>query len=232
SMCEAGGGARQAWHRLPAAATARPVRARCLRRLRAQCAPCTPARSTRLEAPAASRRPGPPGRIRLMGMELWLTLAVLCGAVYLFVTEKLPVDVVALLVLASLLVLGLVTPGEALSGFSSEATITVGAMFVLSAGLQRSGALLGMGEALARIRWPWLFALVMMLVVAFVSAFVNNTAAVAVFLPLVISAAIASRKAPSDRKSTRLNSSHVKISYAVFCLKKKTIERRNLVNKI
>lgn len=132
-----------------------------------------------------------------MGMELWLTLAVLCGAVYLFVTEKLPVDVVALLVLASLLVLGLVTPGEALSGFSSEATITVGAMFVLSAGLQRSGALLGMGEALARIRWPWLFALVMMLVVAFVSAFVNNTAAVAVFLPLVISAAIASRKAPS-----------------------------------
>ncbi|MCE7032078.1 SLC13 family permease [Lysobacter sp. GX 14042] len=130
-------------------------------------------------------------------MELWLTLAVLAGAIYLFVTEKLPVDVVALLVMASLLVLGLVSPPEALSGFSSQATITVAAMFVLSAGLQRSGALLGMGEALARIRWPWLFALVMMLVVAFVSAFVNNTAAVAVFLPLVISAAIASRKAPS-----------------------------------
>src|SRR5690606_39937050 len=123
-------------------------------------------------------------------------------------------------------------PAEPRFGFSSEGTISVGAMFVLGAGLQRSCALLGMGEALARIRWPWLFALVMMLVVAFVSAFVNNTAAVAVFLPLVISAAIASRKAPSDRKSTRLNSSHVKISYAVFCLKKKTIERRNLVNKI
>ncbi len=132
-----------------------------------------------------------------MGMDLWLTLAVLVGAVYLFVTEKLPVDVVALLVLASVLVLGLVTPAEALSGFSSQATITVAAMFVLSAGLQRSGALQGMGEALARIRWSWLFALVMMLVIAFLSAFVNNTAAVAVFLPLVISAAIANRQAPS-----------------------------------
>lgn len=132
-----------------------------------------------------------------MGMELWLTLAVLAGAVYLFITEKLPADVVALLVMASLLVLGLVSPAEALSGFSSEATITVAAMFVLSAGLQRSGALLGLGEALARIRWPWLFALVMLLLAAFVSAFINNTAAVAVFLPLVISAAVASRKAPS-----------------------------------
>ena len=132
-----------------------------------------------------------------MGMDLWLTLAVLVGAVYLFVTEKLPVDVVALLVLASVLVLGLVTPAEALSGFSSQATITVAAMFVLSAGLQRSGALQGLGDALARIRWSWLFALVMMVVIAFVSAFVNNTAAVAVFLPLVITAAIANRQAPS-----------------------------------
>ncbi|MBA3486059.1 MAG: anion permease, partial [Lysobacter sp.] len=132
-----------------------------------------------------------------MGIQLWLTLAVLAGAVYLFVTEKLRVDIVALLVLASLLVLGLVSPAEALSGFSSEATITVAAMFVLSAGLQRSGALQGMGEALARIRSSWMFVLVMMLVIASISAFTNNTAAVAVFLPLVIAAAIANRQAPS-----------------------------------
>lgn len=81
-----------------------------------------------------------------MGMEAWLTLAVLVGAVVLFVSEKLPVDVVALLVLASLLVLGLVSPRQALSGFSSEATITVAAMFVLSAGLQRSGLLRRLGR--------------------------------------------------------------------------------------
>lgn len=132
-----------------------------------------------------------------MGIQLWLTLAVLAGAVYLFVTEKLRVDIVALLVLASLLVLGLVSPAEALSGFSSQATITVAAMFVLSAGLQRSGALQGIGEALAKIRSSWMFVLVMMVVIASISAFINNTAAVAVFLPLVIAAAIANRQAPS-----------------------------------
>ncbi|SJZ93018.1 SLC13 family permease [Novilysobacter spongiicola] len=128
-----------------------------------------------------------------MGMDLWLTLAVLAGAVYLFVTEKLPADVVALLVLASLMVLGLVSPGEALSGFSSQATITVAAMFVLSAGLQRSGALQGLGELLSRIRSGWLLALVMMSLIALVSGFVNNTAALAVLLPLVLAATAANR---------------------------------------
>jgi len=132
-----------------------------------------------------------------MVIDLWVTLIVLAGAVYLFVTEKLPVEVVALLVLVSLLVFGVLTPTQALSGFSSPATITVAAMFVLSAGLQSSGVLEGLGGALARIRWSWLFALVMMLLVATVSAFVNNTAAVAVFLPIVIAAAISNRKAPS-----------------------------------
>jgi di/tricarboxylate transporter len=133
----------------------------------------------------------------MIGMELWLTLAVLAGTVYLFVTEKLRVDVVALLALASLLVLGLVTPREALSGFSSQATITVAAMFVLSAGLQRSGALQGVGDLLAKIQWGWLLALVMMALVAFTSAFINNTAVVAVLLPMIIATTAARKLAPS-----------------------------------
>ncbi|MBX3711742.1 MAG: SLC13 family permease [Lysobacter sp.] len=132
-----------------------------------------------------------------MTPDLWITLAVLVGAVVLFVSEKLPVDVVALLILGSLLVSGVVTPGEALSGFSSPATLTVAAMFVLSAGLQRSGTLRGVGELLSRVRWPWLLGLLMMLLAAFASAFINNTAIVAVFLPLVISAVVARGLSPS-----------------------------------
>lgn len=132
-----------------------------------------------------------------MTPDLWITLVVLVGAVVLFVSEKLPVDVVALLILGSLLVFGVVSPGEALSGFSSPATITVAAMFVLSAGLQRSGALRGVGELLSRVRWPWLLGLLMMLLAAFASAFINNTAIVAVFLPLVISAVVARGLSPS-----------------------------------
>jgi di/tricarboxylate transporter len=132
-----------------------------------------------------------------MTPDLWITLVVLVGAVVLFVSEKLPVDVVALLILGSLLVSGVVSPGEALSGFSSPATLTVAAMFVLSAGLQRSGTLRGVGELLARVRWPWLLGLLMMLLVAFTSAFINNTAIVAIFLPLVISAVVARGLSPS-----------------------------------
>ena len=132
-----------------------------------------------------------------MTPDILLTFLVLVGAVALFVSEKLPPEVVAMLVLAALLTLRLVTTEEALSGFSSPATVTVAAMFVLSAGLQRSGSLNSLGEAIARIRWGWLLALVMMLLTAAVSAFINNTAAVAVFLPLIIAAAVANNLPPS-----------------------------------
>ena len=133
-----------------------------------------------------------------MTMQALMTLAVALGAIVLFISEKLSMDVVAMLVLASLLLLGLVTPAQALSGFSNEATITVAAMFVLSAGLAHTGALHGIGRLFARIRWPWLFALMLVLVVAVASAFINNTAVVAVFLPMVLAASAASRISPSQ----------------------------------
>lgn len=68
-------------------------------------------------------------------MELALVLFIIVVAVTLFVTEKVPVDVVALLILAALVITGLATPAEGVSGFSNPATVTVAAMFVLSAGL-------------------------------------------------------------------------------------------------
>lgn len=128
-----------------------------------------------------------------MGLEAILTLLVLVAAIALFATEKLPVDVVAMLVLASLLVLGIVSPAEALSGFSSQATVTVAAMFVLSAGLMRTGALKAVSRLLAAIKQGWLFMLTVMVAVAGLSAFVNNTPVVAVFLPLVLAVAAANK---------------------------------------
>ena len=132
-----------------------------------------------------------------MTADLMITLLVLVGAVALFVSEKLPVDVIAILILSGLLIFGVVTPSEAVSGFSSEATLTVAGMFVLSAGLKRSGALRGLGELLQRVRMPWLLNLLMMLMVAFASAFINNTAIVAIMLPLVLTAVVAQGRAPS-----------------------------------
>lgn len=132
-----------------------------------------------------------------MGWDAILTLCVMAGAVALFVSEKLSVDIVAILALSALVLLGVVGPDVAISGFANEATITVAAMFVLSAGLQRTGALRALGLLFARIRWPWAFGLVVMMTVAAVSAFVNNTAAVAVFLPIVLAATAARNLSPS-----------------------------------
>ena len=123
-----------------------------------------------------------------MPLEAILTLTVLGAAIALFATERLPVDIVAVLALVTLAILGLVTPAQAISGFANEATITVAAMFVLSAGLLRTGALAALGRLFARVRIQWLFLLLVMATVATISAFVNNTAAVAVFLPLVLAA--------------------------------------------
>ena len=126
-----------------------------------------------------------------MTFEIALVLGVAFIAILLFATEKLRIDAVALLVLSSLAILGLVNPGEALSGFSNQATITVAAMFILAAGLQNSGALSGIGRLLGKANSPFLFLVVLFGILAVVAPFVNNTAIVAVFMPLVMTAAAA-----------------------------------------
>ena len=123
-----------------------------------------------------------------MTLEIALVLAIALVAVTLFATEKLRRDAIALLVLTSLVLTGLVEPAQALSGFSNSATITVAAMFVLAAGLQNSGALSRIGDLLGRARSPTQFLLMLFAVLAVIAPFVNNTAVVAVFMPIVIGA--------------------------------------------
>ena len=122
-----------------------------------------------------------------MTAEILLVMAILVGAVALFVSEKYPIDFVALLVLGTLLAFGLVTPQEGVSGFSNPATITVGAMFILSAGLQKTGATAVIGQLMVRFGRNYFTALVVIMgSITVISAFINNTAAVAVFIPLVM----------------------------------------------
>ena len=124
-----------------------------------------------------------------MTIEIALVLGIALVAIILFATEKLRVDAVALLVLSALAILGLVSPGDALGGFSNQATITVAAMFILAAGLQNSGALSGIGHLLGKATSPLMFLLILFGVLAVIAPFVNNTAVVAVFMPLVMTAA-------------------------------------------
>lgn len=123
-----------------------------------------------------------------MTLEIALVLGIALVAIALFATEKLRIDAIALLVLSGLAVLGLVSPGQALSGFSNQATITVAAMFVLAAGLQNSGALSGIGDWLGQAKSPFLFLLSLFALLAVIAPFVNNTAVVAVFMPIVMAA--------------------------------------------
>ena len=121
-----------------------------------------------------------------MTMQAIMVLAILVGTVALFVSEKYPLDLVAWIGLGALLALGLVTPQEGLSGFSNPATVTVAAMFVLSAGLQKTGATAAVGRLMVRFGQDHYTALVVVMgTITVMSAFVNNTAAVAVFIPLV-----------------------------------------------
>lgn len=123
-------------------------------------------------------------------MDAFLVGAITLLAICLFIRETFPPDVVAVLVLGSLVVLGLITPREAVSGFSSSATIAVGAMFILSAGLRETGALDGVARLLVQVgRNGPLLLFGTMLVMAPISSLINNTAAVAVLMPVVILAA-------------------------------------------
>ncbi|MEJ2751499.1 MAG: SLC13 family permease, partial [Chloroflexota bacterium] len=123
-----------------------------------------------------------------MTIENILVLAILFFALILFVSEKLRVDVVAMLVLAALIVTGLVTPEEAFSGFSSPAVITVGAVFIISGALYQTGIADAIGETMLRFGGssPLRVMVIMMVTVGVMSAFMNNIGAVAILLPAVI----------------------------------------------
>ncbi len=123
--------------------------------------------------------------------DIIVVLLVLVSAVVLFATEKLPVDVVALIIMGVLIVSGVVTPQEGVSGFSNSATITVASMFILSAALFKSGAVLGIGNKMASLfKYNfWIGVIAMMIVVGMISAFINNTPVVAIFIPILVGAA-------------------------------------------
>ena len=126
-----------------------------------------------------------------MTYEQIATFAVLLGALVLFVTEKLSVDVTALLIPVAFGVLKVLEPREALAGFGNPAVITVAAMFVLSKALVESGAVSALGALLQRVsgKTERRAILAVAVVTAACSPFMNNTPLVVVFLPMVLAVA-------------------------------------------
>jgi di/tricarboxylate transporter len=123
-----------------------------------------------------------------MNYEIIAVLIITLIALILFLTEAVRVDVTALLTMTLLMLSGVITPEEGISGFSNPATVTVLALLILSTGLQNTGVVNFIGNYILKFtgNHEWQMILTLMVTIGFISAFINNTAAVAVFLPVAI----------------------------------------------
>jgi di/tricarboxylate transporter len=136
-----------------------------------------------------------------MNPELLITLAILGVTLLLFLSERLTVDLVALLALVALGLSRVLTPEEAFSGLSDPAVITILAIFILARGLEETGVTARIGGFLLRAAGENEARLVVALMIAAagLSLFMNNIAAASILLPAVSAAA---RKA--DLRLSRL----------------------------
>lgn len=121
-------------------------------------------------------------------MDIWILSIIIIGTLYLFVTEKIPVTLTAIGIMILLVLSRMLTPQEAVAGFAHPAVITVGAMFIVSKGMMRTGAVEFIGRQILRVsRGRLNVALVIVLItVAFASAFINNTPVVILFIPVIM----------------------------------------------
>jgi di/tricarboxylate transporter len=123
-----------------------------------------------------------------MTLEIALTLGIVVLAIVLFATEKLRVDVIALIVLLSVGITGLVSPEEIFAGFANPAVITVWAVYMVSGGLFKTGVADILGRGILRLSGASEARLivVIMLTCGIMSGFMNNVGATAVLLPVVV----------------------------------------------
>lgn len=121
-------------------------------------------------------------------MEIWIVSFILLATLYLLITEKISVDLTAVGIVVLLVVTRILTPREAVGGFANPALITVGAMFIVSKGMVRTGGVEFLGRKILKIaNGNHRLALIIILAsVAIASAFMNNTPVVILFIPVVM----------------------------------------------
>jgi di/tricarboxylate transporter len=134
-----------------------------------------------------------------MGADGWLVFGVLGVTVALFLTDRLRLDLVALLAVIALMVLRVLTPAEALAGFSDDLVLIIAGLFVVGGGLFRTGVAAVLGDRLSRVAGtgPVRLLVVLMVSVALLSAVMSSTGTVAIFLPVAVALARKAGIAPS-----------------------------------
>jgi di/tricarboxylate transporter len=134
-----------------------------------------------------------------MSIEIILVLFILAVVIIFLITEWAPLEVLALLVLGLLAVTGMVSPKEALAGFSNPAVVTIWAVFILSGGLTRTGIANILGRQLLKAAGgaEATLVVVIMVISGALSAFMNNVAVAALMLPVVMDIVRKSDRSPS-----------------------------------
>ncbi len=122
-----------------------------------------------------------------MSTDALIALAILAGTITLFVSDKLRLDVVAMLSLLALIVTGVASVEVGLAGFSNPAVLMIAGLFVVGAGLTETGIADWLGRKLELVAGTSELRLVvaMMAGTALVSAFMSSTGTVAILLPVV-----------------------------------------------
>ncbi len=136
----------------------------------------------------------------MLSFEIWLTLGILAGAVLLFITEWLPVDLVALGVVLALMLGGVLVPEDALAGFSSPIVITIAALFIVGGAVMETGLADSISSRIAGFAGQSKVRLLILLMgsVALMSGFISDSGTVAVMAPAVISISRKKKISPSQ----------------------------------
>ncbi|MGB2760858.1 MAG: SLC13 family permease, partial [Maribacter stanieri] len=122
-----------------------------------------------------------------MSIEIIGVFIIIAAVIILFAFEIFPMDKISFCIIAALLLTGLVSPEEAVSGFSNKAVITILCLMILAIGLEENGAISYLAKGLKILKnWPVVLAMVaIMLIAGSISAFVSSTAVVIVFIKIV-----------------------------------------------
>ncbi|MDQ3072465.1 MAG: SLC13 family permease [Bacteroidota bacterium] len=133
-------------------------------------------------------------------MDIAIVLGLLSIALILFITEKLPVDIVTIILIVTLVLTGILSPEEAYKGFSSDFIVILASIFVVSGAIQETGILGIFASWLSKIAKgnQTVVLLLIMIIPGAISAFMNNTTVTALFLGPIM--ALASQTGISSSK--------------------------------
>jgi di/tricarboxylate transporter len=172
-------------------------------------------------------------RVQLSSPQI-IFLLILAGTLALFISERVRIDVAAMMAVLALSFTGILSPSEALSGFSSEPAIIVAAVFVMSAALNATGVTERIGALIARGAGAseWRAIIVIMPAVAALAAFSHHLMVTAMMLPIVMRLA-RDQQLPASRLlmpmslAASLGTTLTLFSAPAFLLANNLLERRH-----